>query len=440
MTVTNTSSSTSFTATGVTTEFSFAFPVLDPTWIQVSVAEVVQQGGWTVALSPNQASAPGGVVTFALPPTAGSTVTIERYVPLTQTTSYGAYTAFPSKAHEAALDKLTMAVQQVDQARVEAIATIVGLHAIPGPAGSQGALGPQGPAGPAGPQGPQGVAGSQGPTGIQGTQGPQGVVGPRGDTGAQGTQGIQGSQGPMGVGLNWKGPWSAATAYAVGDAVTHSNSNNYVCAAPVGPSASPPPSDVAHWAVLASITGPPGPQGPTGATGSQGPAGAVGITGPQGPQGPIGIAGPQGPVGVPGPTGATGSAGAQGPTGAQGPAGAAGPQGVQGAAGLQGPQGQLGEVFTKAWGWCDGGGTIGWASGVEIRMVGVGVATYRFTLLDQTISSIAVFVTPIPPVDGYVGVTGTGHGFSQPFMGFEVNTSFNGNPFACGFYFLVIAM
>ena len=50
----------------------------------------------------------------------------------------------------------------------------------------------------------------------------------------------------------------------------------------------------------ATVQGPTGPQGPTGATG---PKGSIGATGPQGP---VGAAGPQGPVGDKGPEGKSG--------------------------------------------------------------------------------------------------------------------------------------
>lgn len=66
---------------------------------------------------------------------------------------------------------------------------------------------------------------------------------------------------------------------------------------------------------LASLVGPEGPQGKTGATGPQGPAGETGPAGPQGPAGETGPAGPQGPAGE------TGPAGPQGPEGPQGPKG-----------------------------------------------------------------------------------------------------------------------
>ncbi|MBO0884501.1 MAG: collagen-like protein, partial [Mycobacterium sp.] len=53
------------------------------------------------------------------------------------------------------------------------------------------------------------------------------------------------------------------------------------------------------WTLQASLVG---PQGPTGATGAQGPQGNTGATGATGPQGPTGA---QGPAGQGVPTGGT---------------------------------------------------------------------------------------------------------------------------------------
>lgn len=60
--------------------------------------------------------------------------------------------------------------------------------------------------------------------------------------------------------------------------------------------------------VLASCSGPQGPQGQAGPQGQQGAAGPPGPTGPAGPAGPAGQAGPKGdpgPEGPPGPAGAS---------------------------------------------------------------------------------------------------------------------------------------
>jgi hypothetical protein len=95
-------------------------------------------------------------------------------------------------------------------------------------------------------------------------------------TGAQGPIGPQGVPGPVGpAGLNWQGSWSASSSYSVDDAVEFGGAS-YFCYNIVGPSLTPPPLDLVHWALLAS-QGAIGPQGPQGIQGPQGPAGAAGV-------------------------------------------------------------------------------------------------------------------------------------------------------------------
>lgn len=89
---------------------------------------------------------------------------------------------------------------------------------------------------------------------------------------------------------------------------------------------------------VATLQGPPGPQGAQGVQGPQGIQGAQGPMGPQGLQGPPGNTGPKGDKGDVGSTGLTGPMGPQGMPGAQGP------QGVQGAPGPMGPQGPKGDT------------------------------------------------------------------------------------------------
>jgi len=92
------------------------------------------------------------------------------------------------------------------------------------------------------------------------TAGPQG---PPGVTGATGATGPQGPAGPVGAaGLVFRGTWSAATAYVVGDVVFY-NGSSYVASNAVGPSATPPDTDTANWDFLAlqGLQGPPGPGG-----------------------------------------------------------------------------------------------------------------------------------------------------------------------------------
>ena len=51
-------------------------------------------------------------------------------------------------------------------------------------------------------------------------------------------------------GINWKGAWSSATAYVVGDAVEY-NGSSYWCSTTRSATATTPPNDTAHWDLLA---------------------------------------------------------------------------------------------------------------------------------------------------------------------------------------------
>jgi len=96
----------------------------------------------------------------------------------------------------------------------------------------------------------------------------------KGPTGATGGTGPQGPAGPAGTGLNWKGAWSAATAYAINDAVT-SGGSSYVCIA-ANTNQVPPNATYSNVLAQQGATGPTGPTGPAGATGATGPTGTRG--------------------------------------------------------------------------------------------------------------------------------------------------------------------
>jgi len=99
-----------------------------------------------------------------------------------------------------------------------------------------------------GPQGATGATGPQGPTGATGAQGPQGNPGA---TGATGPQGPTGATGP--VGLTWRGNWVSTNSYAINDAVFYGTTgSSYICTTGVSSGGAAPPSDTAHWALLAS--------------------------------------------------------------------------------------------------------------------------------------------------------------------------------------------
>ena len=110
-----------------------------------------------------------------------------------------------------------------------------------------------------------------------------------------------------------------------------------------------PPAPVYVSIPGASVTGPAGPTGSTGATGPAGPTGPTGVTGPAGATGPIGATGPTGATGPRGYKGDEGGVGLQGPTGPTGPIGSTGPQGTKGDTGPQGTGVQiLGSYTTYA--------------------------------------------------------------------------------------------
>jgi hypothetical protein len=96
------------------------------------------------------------------------------------------------------------------------------------------------------------VSGLQGPQGIRGPQGIQGPVGPRGPQGYTGAQGLQGLQGPP---VSFKGAWSNATTYAVGDAVSFTPSggvaSSYIALTDNNISFQPDTDAGVHWALLA---------------------------------------------------------------------------------------------------------------------------------------------------------------------------------------------
>lgn len=79
---------------------------------------LVQDTDYTVTGAGN---ASGGEITLTSAPASGETLVIEREVPKTQETDYVANGPLPAESHERALDKLTMLVQQQDQAISRAI-------------------------------------------------------------------------------------------------------------------------------------------------------------------------------------------------------------------------------------------------------------------------------------------------------------------------------
>jgi hypothetical protein len=181
-----------------------------------------------------------------------------------------------------------------------------------GATGAVGAIGPQGLIGPVGATGAQGPAGPVGPQGSVGPIGATGAVGPVGSTGATGAVGPVGATGSQGPPVSFIGPWSGATMYSIGSAVSEGGTS-YI--ALVANSAIDPATDVSgsggHWAVLAQAGASGTVSVGTTTTELSGSSASVTNTGtssaailnftiPQGPAGPSGPTGPAGPAGASG--------------------------------------------------------------------------------------------------------------------------------------------
>ena len=117
MTVSTSISTANYTANSSTTTFAYPFKIFANSDLVVSLrntatgVETVQvlNSAYTVTGAGNNA---GGNVVFGTAPASGNTVLIRRELPLTQETDFVPNDPFPAAAHENALDKLTMLLQQ----------------------------------------------------------------------------------------------------------------------------------------------------------------------------------------------------------------------------------------------------------------------------------------------------------------------------------------
>jgi len=114
MTVSSATAVSRYTGDGSTTKFSPTWLVYDQTHIEVLVDDTVQTLGsdYTVA---NVGPPAGFDVTFTTAPASGTTVTIKRNMPFTQTTDYVENDSFAAETHEQALDYRTMEGQQLKE-------------------------------------------------------------------------------------------------------------------------------------------------------------------------------------------------------------------------------------------------------------------------------------------------------------------------------------
>jgi len=110
MTISSEENRAAYFGDGVLTAFSYSYRADNDSDIHVFLGTIEQVSGYSLV---RESDGVGGEVTFDVAPGESVAVDILRKVPLTQEVDYSPYDAFPAETHERALDKLTMAVQQI---------------------------------------------------------------------------------------------------------------------------------------------------------------------------------------------------------------------------------------------------------------------------------------------------------------------------------------
>jgi hypothetical protein len=139
MTVSSSTNSASYSGNGSTTVFAYAFKIFEDSDLTVTLVndttgvETAQTLTTHYTVS-GAGTNSGGNVTFVAAPASGNTVKIKRSLAFTQTTTYTENDAFPAKAHEDGLDRLTMLTQQsvedIDSRAPKASPTFTGTVSI----------------------------------------------------------------------------------------------------------------------------------------------------------------------------------------------------------------------------------------------------------------------------------------------------------------------
>lgn len=125
MTVSSTTAKVSYSGNGSTTAFTVSFYFLLTSDLKVTLrkadgTEVVKTISTDYTVTGAGVSS-GGTVTMGTAPASGETLVIQRNVPLTQLVDYQPNDPFPANTHEQALDKLTMEIQQLNEALARSI-------------------------------------------------------------------------------------------------------------------------------------------------------------------------------------------------------------------------------------------------------------------------------------------------------------------------------
>lgn len=119
MTVSASTSRADYTGNGTTTAFSVPFYFLENSHLKVIKTSTSGTATTLVLTTDYSVSGAGvlagGTVTTVTAPASGEKISILRNVPIEQQTNYVPNDPFPAESHEAALDKLTMIAQQLNE-------------------------------------------------------------------------------------------------------------------------------------------------------------------------------------------------------------------------------------------------------------------------------------------------------------------------------------
>ena len=118
MTISSVVVKNSYNGDGSATQFAYQFPIHSTAELKVIErsalgTETVKSLGSHYSVVDNGSS--GGTVTFGTAPASGVSVILLRDTNLTQETDYIANDPFPAETHEAALDKLTLQIQEAQE-------------------------------------------------------------------------------------------------------------------------------------------------------------------------------------------------------------------------------------------------------------------------------------------------------------------------------------
>lgn len=311
MTISSSPARVAYAGNGVTTAFSWPYPVFDDD--DLIVIEVVTATGvgtiktktthYTVSIAAGYANA---TVTMLTAPATGKTLVIVRKSAALQSKDFSAATVVDLDEIEENDDRVVVMLQdlqaQIDRALKTSVWSATNGLTVPEPEAGKYLAWNDDEDDLENRTMPGWVTGAGVPSdaddGSDGDMyldtGTGDVYGPK-TAGAWGAvaaniRGDDGPAGSSGVGVAWQGAWGLATVYEANEGVSN-DGTSYICTAPHTSSADDEPGVGINWTEYWDVLAAKGDTGATGATGDTGPAGADGADGADGAAGAAGADG-----------------------------------------------------------------------------------------------------------------------------------------------------